>query len=84
MQNENEIKRKDKQVIGPYKRVKKKLWDMRVAVIPIVVGMVLEKRLEELEIRERIKALENTELLRSAKILRRDQDTWGELLSPQI
>ena len=50
---------------------------MRVMAVPVVVGALgmilkdLEKRLEELEIRERIKTIQTTALLRLARILRR-------------
>ena len=59
----------------------KKLWNMRVKVIPIVVGALgtvpikLEKRLENLEIRGRIETIQNTALLQSARILRRVLET---------
>ena len=52
-------------------------WNMRVKVIPIVVGTLgtvsksLEDRLEELEISGRIETIQTTALLRSAGILRR-------------
>ena len=55
----------------------KKLWNMRVKMIPIVVGALgtvpinLEKRLEELEIRGRIETIQTTALLQSARIPRR-------------
>ena len=54
----------------------KKLWIMRVKVIPIVVGALgtvpinLEKRLEGLEIRGRIETTQTTALLQSSRILR--------------
>ena len=50
---------------------------MRLKVVPIVVGALgmvpkgLEKRLEELEISGRIKAIQSTAMLRWARILRR-------------
>ena len=53
--------------------IKKLLNRRRVLVISIVLGALetvpkgLEKRLEELEIRERIETKETTELLRSAR-----------------
>ena len=59
----------------------KKLWNMRVKVIPIVVcalGTVpikLEKRLEDLEIRGRIETIQTTALLQSARILKRVLET---------
>ena len=52
----------------------KKLWNLTVTMMPIVVGVfgtvpkLLERRLEELEIRERLKTIT---LLRSARILKR-------------
>ena len=61
----------------------KKLWNKKVNVIPIIVGVLrtfpknLEKRLVELEIRRRI---ETTTLLRSARIFRRVLETWLDLL----
>ena len=65
----------------------KKLWNMRVKVIPIVVGALgtipksLEKRLEDLEIRGRIETIQTTALLQSARIPRRVPETRGDLLS---
>ena len=57
------IKQKDRQILGSCKRAGK-LWNMKVAVIPIVVGALgtvlkgLEKKLEGMEIRERIKTIQ--------------------------
>ena len=62
----------------------KKLWNMKVTAIPIVVGVFeavpkrLEKKLEELKIRGRI---DTVALLRSAGMLRIILGTWEELLS---
>ena len=62
-------------------REPKRLWTMKVMVIPIVVGALgtvpkgLEKMLEELEIRGRIETIQITALLRSARILRRVLET---------
>ena len=59
----------------------KKLWNMRVKVIPIAVGALgtvpksLEKRLEELKIGGRIETIQATALLQSAKIHRRVLET---------
>ena len=50
-QNEDEKKRKDRQIPGSRQRTEKKLWNMRVMVLPIVIGALgtvsngLEKRL---------------------------------------
>ena len=52
-------------------------WNMKVMVIPIVIGAlgkvskILKKRLEKLEIKERINTIQTTALFRSARILRR-------------
>ena len=65
----------------------KKLWNMRVKVIPIIVGALgtvpinLEKRLEDLEIRGRIETIQTTALLRSAGIFKRVLETRGHLQS---
>ena len=62
-------------------REMKKLWNIKVMVIPIengVLGSVtkgLVQRPEELEIRGRIESTQTTSLLRSAKILGRVLET---------
>ena len=51
--------KRERQVLGPFLRTKK-LWNMRMTVIPIVIGILgtisksLERRLEEMEIKGRI------------------------------
>ena len=56
---------------------KKKLWNMKVTVIPIVTGPLgkvtkgLLQGLEELAMRGRMEIIQNIALLRSARILRR-------------
>ena len=63
------------------RELKKKLWNMRVKGIPIVVGALgtvpknLEKRLENREIRGRIETIQTTALLQLARILRRGLET---------
>ena len=55
----------------------RKLWNMRLAVIPVVIGVIgtipkgLERELEELKIGGGIETIQTTALLRSARILRR-------------
>ena len=55
--------------------LKKKLWNMKVMVIPIIIGALdtatkgLVKGLEDLEIRGRVETIQLTALLRSARIL---------------
>ena len=55
----------------------KKLWNMKVTFIPIVIGALgtvtkeLVKRQEDLEIRGRVETIQTTALMRSVRILRR-------------
>ena len=55
----------------------KKLWNMKMTIIPIVIGVLgtvikgLIQGLEDWEIRERVETIQTTALLRSARILRR-------------
>ena len=64
----------------------KKLWNMKVTIIPIVIGTLgtvtkSMKGVEDLEIRGRLETIQTTTLLRSARILKRILDTSGDLLS---
>ena len=65
----------------------KKQWNMKIMVIPIVIGVlgtitkILIKELENLEIRERADTIQTTAMLKSTRILRRVLETWGDLLS---
>ena len=64
----------------------KKLWNMKVTIVPIVIGALgtitkgLLKDLGELEIGGRTETIQTTALLRTARILRRVLETWGDLL----
>ena len=59
----------------------KKLWNMKVTIIPIVIGAFgtvtkgLLKRLEDMKVGGRVKTIQTTVLLRMARILRRVQET---------
>ena len=59
----------------------KKLWNMKVTIVPIVIGTCgtitkgLLKGLEDLEVGGRVKTIQMTALLRTARILRRVPDT---------
>ena len=70
--------------------LKKKLWNMKVTIIPIVndafgtVTKGLLKGLEDLEVSGRMDTIQTTTLLRTARILRRALDTWGDLLSLKL
>ena len=58
----------------------KKLWNMKVKVIPIVNGVFgtiskgMIKRLDDLEIRGRIETIQTTSLLKSVRILSKPFD----------
>ena len=42
---------------------------------------ILLKGLEDLEVGDRVETIQTTALLKTARILRRVQETWGDLLS---
>ena len=42
-QSENQRKREEQHVLGPCQRTKKKLWNLRLTVIPVVIGASLER-----------------------------------------
>ena len=68
----------------------KKLWNMKVTIAPIVIGAFgtitkgLLKGLEDLEVGGRVETIQMTALLRTARILRRVLETWGDLLSLKL
>ena len=59
----------------------KELWNMKVTIIPIVIGAFgtvtigLLKGLEDLEAGDRVETIQTTALLETAKLLRRVQET---------
>ena len=59
----------------------KKLWNMEVMIVPIVIGALgtitkgLLKGLEDLEVGGRVESIQTTALLRTARILRRVLET---------
>ena len=65
----------------------KKLWNMTVTNILIVIGAFgtvtkgLLKGLEDLQVGGRVETIQITALLKTARILRRVLETWGDLLS---
>ena len=83
--NMKESEKKDKYL--DLARKLKKLWNMKVTIVPIVIGAFgtitkgLLKGLEDLEIGGRVETIQMTALLRTARILRRVLETWGDLLS---
>ena len=68
----------------------KKLWNMKVTIVPIVIGALgtitkgLLKGLEYLEVGGRVEIIQKTALLRTARILRRVLNTWEDLLSLKL
>ena len=68
----------------------KKLWNMKVTIVPIAIGALgtitkgLLIGLEDLEVGGRVETIQTTTLLRTAKSLRRVMETWGDLLSLKI
>ena len=68
----------------------KKLWNMKVTIVPIVIGALsritkgLLKGLEDLEVGGRVDTIQMKALLRTARILRRVLETRGDLLSLRL
>ena len=60
---------------------------MEHEIVPVVIGAVdtvtkgLLKSLEDLEVGRRVEIIQTTVLLKTARILRRVLDIWGDLLS---
>ena len=74
-----ECEKKDKYL--DFAKELKKLWNMQVTIIPIVIGAFgtvtkgLLKGLEDLEVGRRVETVQTTALLRTARILRRVLET---------
>ena len=68
----------------------KKLWNMKVTIEPIMIGAFgtiskgLLKGQENLEVGERVETIQMTALLRTARILIRVLETWGDSLSLKL
>ena len=73
--------------IKDFARELRKLWNMRLTVIPVIIGTLgmvhkgLERGLENLEISGQVETFQTIALLKLPKILRRDQGIWRDLLS---
>ena len=86
--NLKESEKKDKYV--DLARKLKKLWNMKVRIVPIVIGALgtitkgLLKGLEDLEVGGRVETIPTTALLRTARILRRVLETCEDLLSLKL
>ena len=83
--NLKECEKKDKYL--DLARESKKLWNMKVTILPIVIGAFdtitkgLLKGLEDLKVDGQVETIQMTALLRTARILRRVLETWGDLQS---
>ena len=83
-----ECEKKDKYL--DLARELKKLWNMKVSIVPIVIGAFstvtewLLKGLEDLEVGGQVETIQTTALLKTARILRRVLETWGDLLSLKL
>ena len=68
----------------------KKQWNMKVTIKPIVIGVFctftkrLQKGLKDLKLGVRGETNQTTTLMRTARILRRVLETWGDLLSLKL
>ena len=68
----------------------KKLWNMKVTIVPIGIGTSgtitkgLLKGLEDVEVGGRVETIQTIAWLRTARILRRVRETWGDLLSLKL
>ena len=86
--NLKESEKKDKYL--DLARELKKLWNMKVTIVPIVIGALgtvtigLLKGLEDLEVSGRVETIQTTAFLRTARILRRVLETWGDFLSLKL
>ena len=63
---------------------------MKVTTVPVVMGAFgtvskgLLKGLEDLEVGGRVETVQTTALVKTARILRRVLETWGDLLSLKL
>ena len=86
--NLKECEKKDKYL--DLARELKKLWNMKVTIVPILIGAFgtitkgLLKGLDDLEVGGRVDTIQTTALLRTARILRRVLEIWGDLVSFKI
>ena len=68
----------------------KKQWNMKVTIIPIVIGALgavtkgLLKELEDMEVGGQVETIHTTALSRTAGILRGVVETWVDLLSLKL
>ena len=87
------IKQKESEKKDKYRelaRELKKIWNMKVTIIPLVISVFgtvtkgLLKGLEDLEVGGRVETIQTPKLLRTAGILRRVLETRKDLLSLKL
>ena len=77
-----ECEKRDKYL--DFARELKKLWNMKVTIIPVVIGAFctvtkgLLKGLEDLEVGDWVETIQTTAFLKTARILRRVLETWRD------
>ena len=82
---DHRVKLKEREKYLDLAREFKKLWNIKVTIIPIVIGALgtvtkgLEQGLEDLEIKGRVETIQTSALLSSVRILWRVPETWGDL-----
>ena len=74
-----ECEKKDKYL--DLARKLKKLWNMKVTIVPIVIGAFGTVTKGLLKGQEDLETIQTTALLRTARILKSVLETWGDLLS---
>ena len=78
-----ECEKKDKYL--DLDRELKKLWNMHVTITPIEIGVFgTVKEVEDLEVSRRVKTIQTTALLKTARILKKVLETWRDLLSLKL
>ena len=86
--NLKESEKKDKYLY--LARELKKLWNMKVTIVPVVIGALgtttkgLLKALEDLEVGGWVETIQTSALLRTERIQRQVLETWGDLLSLKL
>ena len=76
-------------MIDPARELKK-LWNMKVTIVQIVIGALgtvtkgLLKGMKDLEVSGRVETIQTTALLRTARLLRRVLETWRDLVSLKL
>ena len=86
----NESEKKGKYLNFARELEKKKLWNMKVTIIPIIIGTLrtvtkgLVQGLKDLEITVRVETIQTTTVLRSFMILKRILEIQGDLPSLKL